>query len=123
MAHILVVDDEASIRRVLRRILEHMGHEVSEAENGKIAIEKYHDAPCDAVLVDLYMPELDGLETMIRLKEDFPDIKVVAVSGGGWKDKEHALEDMIALGALGTIAKPFTPDDVVEVVGRILPVP
>ncbi len=100
-----------------------MGHEVSEAENGKVAIEKYHDAPSDAVLVDLYMPELDGVETMIRLKEDFPDVKVVAVSGGGWKDKQHGLQDMTALGALDTIAKPFTPDDVNEVVGRILDEP
>ncbi len=72
------------------------------------------------MLVDLYMPELDGVETMIRLKADYPDAKVVAISGGGWKAKGPALEEMSGLGAVDTIAKPFTADEVVAVVDRVL---
>ena len=56
MARILVVDDEASIRTMLRSILERSGHQVSEAENGKDALEKYRDAAADAVIVDVFMP-------------------------------------------------------------------
>jgi two-component system chemotaxis response regulator CheY len=120
MAQILVADDEPSIRRVLRAILERMGHQVTEAENGLVALEKYREVRPSAVLVDLYMPELDGVETMIRLKADYPDAKVVAISGGGWRARGPALEEMTALGAVDTIAKPFTADEVVETVERVL---
>ena len=120
MAHILVVDDEASIRTMLRSILERSGHQVSEAENGKDALEKYREAPADAVIVDVFMPEQDGVETMIRLRTEYPDVKVVALSGGGWTSKGVALEHMTDLGAVETIAKPFTAEEVVEVVERIL---
>ncbi len=120
MARVMVVDDEASVRTALRRILERMGHEASEAENGRVALELYREDPCDAILMDLYMPELDGVEMMIRLKSDYPDVKVVAVSGGGWKSKDSALGEMTDLGAVETIAKPFTVEEVVEVVARVL---
>jgi DNA-binding NtrC family response regulator len=116
----MVVDDEASVRSALRKILERMGHDVSEAENGRVALEQYREDPCDAMLVDLYMPEVDGVEVMIRLKADDPDVKVVAVSGGGWKSKDSALGEMTDLGAVETIAKPFTVDEVVEVMARVL---
>ena len=93
---------------------------MSEAENGKDALEKYRDAPADAVIVDVFMPEQDGVETMIRLRTEYPDVKVVALSGGGWTSKGEALEHMTDLGAVETITKPFTAEEVVEVVERIL---
>ena len=118
MARILVVDDEGSVRVALRKILQTQGHEIVEAEDGRLVLEKYRGGSPDAVLLDLYMPDVDGLEAMIRLKTEFPDAKVIAMSGGGWASKETVLDDAMGLGAVATLPKPFTAQEVLEVVAQ-----
>jgi DNA-binding NtrC family response regulator len=78
---VLVVDDDAAIRDSLRRVLEHAGHVVSEAESGDRALEMLEEKPVDAVLLDINMPGIDGLDALERIREMAPDTGVIVVSG------------------------------------------
>jgi DNA-binding NtrC family response regulator len=78
---VLVVDDDPAIRESLRRVLEHAGHAVREAESGDQALELLESKPVDAVLLDINMPGLDGLDALVRIREMAPDTGVIVVSG------------------------------------------
>jgi CheY-like chemotaxis protein len=120
MARILIVDDERAVRATMRRILETEGHEVAEAGDGQVAIEQFRALAPDVVLMDLYMPKVDGLEATIRLQTEFPGALVIGMSGGGWRSKEAVLEEVAGLGIADTLPKPFTVDEVIDVVSRVL---
>ena len=83
MARILVIDDEELARFTLREILEAAGHEVVEAANGNEGTAFQRANPCDIVITDMIMPEKEGLETIVELKGEYPDLKIIAISGGG----------------------------------------
>lgn len=120
MAEILIIDDDPQILRVLRSILEREGYAVREAANGKTAMALLEEAPPDLVVSDMYMPEMDGIEFLIRVQDLYPGLGIVAMSGGGFMAKEELLSDAFHLGAIQVLAKPFTWDDVVGVVRRAL---
>ena len=110
MASVLVIDDDAEVRRVVTRLLEMEGHSVIQAENGRVALEQYSDTPTDLVISDIYMPEMDGIELLTRLRESFPDARIVAMSGGGAIAAHHMLRAAEALGAVAIVEKPFDMD-------------
>ena len=83
MSKILIIDDEAPIRSMLKDILEDEGYEVVEAENGEVGISQYRNDPTDVVITDIVMPDKEGIATIRELKKEFPDIKIIAMSGGG----------------------------------------
>lgn len=83
MARILVIDDEEPIRRLLRTLFEKDGHEVLEASDGNIGLRLYRDDPADIVITDLIMPEKEGIETIMELRREYPEVKIIAISGGG----------------------------------------
>lgn len=120
MAHILLVDDDAEFRRVTRRMLEQAGHDVVEAADGSIGMGEYRKEPADLVIMDLYMPAVDGIETIIRIQQEFPDIRILATSGGGHMDKEDVLDAAARLGARKTLPKPFSREDLLAAVTEIL---
>ncbi len=120
MARILVVDDEAAVRAAIRKILSRAGHDVLEAADGKTALTMYQEDPVDVVIMDIYMPGMDGIEATIRLKHEFPDVKIVAVSGGGYLDKAKILEREARLGTLRTLAKPLHERDILDAVSDAL---
>lgn len=103
MPTILVVDDEASIRRTLREILEYEDYDVEEAEDGKQAMEKLRAAAYDLALVDVKMPELDGMEVLKKAADASPETPIVMISGHG--TVETAVE-ATKLGAFDFIEKP-----------------
>jgi len=80
---VLVVDDDRVNRMLLTRSLEHEGHRVRCAENGAEALELLHDDPCDVVLLDIVMPELDGVSVLEHMKGDhaLQDVPVIMISG------------------------------------------
>ena len=82
MARILVVDDDESIRFLLRTVLELQDYDVVEAENGSEALLNYQADPADVVITDMLMPVMDGQELMIELQRVFPGVKLIAISGG-----------------------------------------
>ncbi len=121
MARILVVDDDASVRAVIRKILVGAGYEVVEAADGTAALRAYREHPADLVISDIFMPETDGVETTIRLREEFPDAKVVAITGGAYDfDKKHMLRVAEMLGAQRTLTKPLERSELLDVVQEVL---
>jgi CheY-like chemotaxis protein len=112
MKRILVIDDEPTALEVLRRILEMEGYEVLQAANGKEGIAAFRQNPCDLVITDMVMPVKDGLQTILELRNEVPDLPVIAISGGGTISKERYLAVAGYLDNVITIAKPFTVDEV-----------
>ncbi len=115
---ILVVDDEESVRHLLRQVLESAGYRVQEASNGIEAIEAFNREPADLVIMDIIMPEKEGIGTIIELRQTHPDIKIIAISGSG----EESPYLMIAkhLGADYILDKPFFPDELIDTVQKLL---
>jgi len=120
MSKILIVDDDPAILRTLRRVLEIEGHTVSEAPDGKSALRYFAGDPADLVMSDIYMPDMDGIEFLIRVREAFPEAKILAMSGGGHMTKEKVLGAASMLGAVAVLEKPFTVEDVQEAVSGAL---
>ena len=120
MGHILIIDDESSVRGTMRKILEREGHEVREAEDGVVGLKLSREAPPDVVVTDLLMPEKDGIETIMELRAEFPDVRILAVSGGDTGSVGGRLLDAQALGADGSLAKPFTVDQFRSAVAALL---
>ncbi|MDY6986788.1 MAG: response regulator [Thermodesulfobacteriota bacterium] len=106
MARILVIDDETQIRAMLRRTLERAGYEVVEAPDGKEGMRLFHEKPADLVITDLIMPEMEGIQTIVELKRDFPAVKIIAISGGGLMPADSCLEAAKPLGAIHAFRKP-----------------
>ncbi|BCS35354.1 hypothetical protein TBR22_A45810 [Luteitalea sp. TBR-22] len=114
---IVVADDEPGLRLLLAATLNGAGYEVLQATNGLEAVRLCAGGRVDLLLTDLVMPDQEGLETIRRMRQERPEIPVVAMSGafdGGF------LEVARAMGAAAVIQKPFTPDQVIKVVGRVL---
>ena len=107
MATILVIDDEKGIRDVLRTSLELSGYHVLTASNGKDGLACSRDMDIDIVVTDIFMPEHDGFETIMEFKKIIPDIKIVAISGGGYFDPHSALRTAEHLGAHFGFNKPI----------------
>ncbi len=120
MANILVIDDDSEITEALRRILEAEGHVVREASDGKTALRHFAGNPADLVITDIYMPEMDGIEFLIRVREAFPESRIVAMSGGGFLSRDRVLGAASMLGASPVLEKPFSVEEVVDVVDRAL---
>jgi len=116
MARILVVDDEELARFTIREILETAGHEITEAENGNEAIASQNANPFDLIITDIIMPEKEGVETIIELKADYPNLKIIAISGGGRTKNLDFLKLADEFGADKILAKPFSEDELMEYV-------
>ena len=120
MASVLVVDDEPAIRALLRHILERDGHAVTEAENGRKAMRALRNARVDLVITDIIMPEQEGMETISEIRRIRPDIKIIAMSGGGRRLSMDFLPLAARLGADRTIEKPFKPASIAAAVSELL---
>ncbi len=120
MASILIVDDEPQVLEILTRILERHGHTTLKARDGKTALRMFAGNPTDVVITDIFMPEMDGFEFLIRVREAFPEARIIALSGGGYIGKEEVLRDAVRLGAVGVLEKPFSPEECLEAVRRAL---
>ena len=114
---ILVVDDEERLRQVCRRVLEPLGHLVSEAADGRQGLEAVERENPDLVLVDLMMPLMDGMEFLGAAREKHPDLTFVVITG--YATLEKAVEAM-KQGADDFLAKPFKPQELRLVVERVL---
>lgn len=113
---VLVIDDEDMIRKLMRYFLEQAGHRVTEARNGRLGIEKLHAEDFDVVITDMVMPEMEGLEVISIVKRNWPDIPVVAISGGSRTGDADTLEIARELGATVVLPKPFGLRDLMAAV-------
>lgn len=120
MTRILVIDDDDQLRQMLRRMLEYTGYEVVEAADGAQGLKVFHEEPTDLVITDILMPGQEGIETIILLRRDYPDVPVIAISGGGTISANAHLNTAGKLGADRTLSKPFTRDEILSAVSDLL---
>lgn len=117
---VLVIDDDEQMRTLLRQVMEWSGYTVTDAENGRKGMQRQREHPADLVITDLIMPEQEGLETISKLKKEYPDIKIVAISGGGRIGPEAYLPAAQELGADLVFRKPFDVKEFVAAVRELL---
>lgn len=120
MTTILIIDDDTAVLSALRRVLVGAGYEVVEASDAGRALVRFAGHPADLVITDIFMPGMDGIEFIMRVKEAFPAARVIAMSGGGFMHQDNVLGAAAMLGAEAVLPKPFTPDEVLATVARAL---
>ncbi|MFH2000041.1 MAG: response regulator [Planctomycetota bacterium] len=120
MSTILVMDDEEQVRLLIREYLERADHQVLEAADGREGLRIFREQTADLVIVDLIMPGKEGLETIAELRRDDPEVKIIAISGGGRVDANDYLLLAKNMGALITLNKPFTRQELLDSVQKLL---
>jgi len=121
VARILIIDDEELFRQMLKQMLEQAGHEVMEAADGNQGLALFHEHPADLVITDMFMPEKDGISTIHDLKEEFPDLKLIAVTGGGNRRRGFEyLEFAGKIGADRAMSKPFERKEILTAIEELL---
>ncbi len=116
MKRILVADDEGQIRLMLKQMLEHEGYEVHTVENGEDGMEMVAKNDFDLVITDMIMPVKDGLKFIMELVQDYPNLNILAISGGGAIKADRYLTMASYLGDIATLEKPFKRDAFLELV-------
>ena len=118
MAKIMICDDAAFMRMMIKDILTKNGYEIAaEAENGAVAVEKYPDAKPDLVLMDITMPEMDGIESLKAIRAKDPNACVIMCSAMG---QQAMVIESIQAGAKDFIVKPFQAERVIEAVKKVV---
>lgn len=120
MATILLVDDDDALRTLLRRVLVRDGHVIVEAANGKEALERVREQTFDLMVTDLFMPQQDGLETILALRRMNAHLPVIAMSGGGSAAQFDMLRTASLFGAACVLMKPFRAEEVMAAVRDVL---
>ena len=96
------------------------GHIVSKANNGEVGLGKINQSSFDLIITDLIMPHKGGIEVLLDIKRDHPQLKVIAISGGGRTSSKNYLSISESLGANGVLAKPFSTVELIECIDRVL---
>ena len=120
MNTILIIEDDESYRSLLLYTLESEGYKVFVAAGGIQAKDILKEITPDIVITDIFMEDMDGIEVIMHLKNQHPDIKIIAISGGGRGDPNSYLESAKGLGADCTIMKPFSNDEITSAVKELI---
>lgn len=116
MPSILIIDDDESLRASMRRTLRKEEYTIIEASEGRQGMKQLERSPADLILLDMFMPDKDGLETIMELRRTHPGIRVIAMSGGGFKGTVDVLHIAKKLGVRRTLSKPFTREQLLDAV-------
>ncbi len=119
MGRVLIVDDEQNIRDVFKRALVNASHEVMVARNGKMGEQIYEEFNPDSVILDIIVPDQEGIETIMKLKASDSKAKIIAVSGGGMESTNNYLNSTLKLGAKAAFEKPVSLSDLVDKVNLL----
>lgn len=120
MPSVLIIDDDAAIRSMMSQILSSAGYQVSPAADGKAGINLYRENPTDLIITDLVMPEKDGIELIMELRREFPQAKIMAMSGGSQYGNMDYLKTAKILGAIRVLDKPFEIDTLLQIVNELI---
>ena len=120
MARILIMDDNPAVLRVLHNLFLAEGHSVEDAPDSTTGILKHREHPFDLIITDIVMPDKEGISTIIELRHEYSDLKIIAMSGGGDFEPYGYLDIARRVGADRTIAKPFSAKEIMEVVNDVL---
>ncbi len=119
ITRVLVVEDEKLVRRALSKMLRAGGHDVTEVEDGQRALSYLEHHPADVVVTDIIMP-VDGLELIAELRRRFPNVKIIAISGGTRSSGAGALNAAKASGPNRILAKPFRQKALLDLVDELM---
>jgi DNA-binding response OmpR family regulator len=119
-SHILIIDDDVVTVEILNELLETEGYLLANASNGKMGLKLHEKTPFDLIITDIIMPEMEGLETITKIRDISPQVKIIAISGGGRIDSDNYLDMAEKLGADLTFHKPLDPDEIVKGVRELL---
>lgn len=119
MATVLLIDDDEAFRSMLRRALQRRGHDVFEAAEGRSALHALSNTTVDLVITDIIMPEMEGIETIRALRRAHPELKIIAMSGGGRVRPESYLETAKAFGAIHVFSKPFDNETLLAAIDEL----
>jgi len=121
MARILIIDDDEQVRTVLQKMLIRAGHEVVSAANGKQGIRIFKANPNDLVITDLLMPVMPGSRLISILRQEHPNVKIIAISGGGSMNQPGSYLTLARdLGAQQILTKPINFEDLKTAVEEVL---
>ena len=120
MPRILLIDDDDTLRAMAAQMLSRAGHEVVEAPNGREGLRRFSEQPFDLVITDLIMPEQEGLETILQLRQKGVTCPVLAISGGGRQNNVDYLPLARQFGARQTLRTPFTREEFLTAVKQAL---
>ncbi len=120
MATILIADDDVQIQRLLTKILEAAGHHTWVASDGEACLRLYKEKRPDLLIIDMVMPNKEGIETIIELKQLDTDLKIIAISGGGRLTPDSYLPMAKKFGAVAALEKPIDRDEILAEVDRAL---
>jgi DNA-binding response OmpR family regulator len=120
MSRILVIEDDEKMRVLIGKALGRARYEVAEAADGDAGLRSHRDKPADLIITDLIMPEKEGVETIMEFKHDYPEVKIIAISGGGFIGPDPYLSLAKKLGADSVLAKPFELKELLKLVEDLL---
>lgn len=120
MARLLVIDDDLEFRSMLVEMLRRADYDVVQGSDGRVAMKVLREEPIDIVITDIVMPEKEGLETIKELRREFPEVKIIAMSGGGRIGPRNYLSIAKALGAQRTFEKPIDNDEIKQAIQELL---
>ena len=120
MRKVLIIDDEPYILLMLKKMLEKAGYEVLLASNGKEGMALFEQHAADLVITDIIMPDKEGLEIILEMKRQRPDLKIIAISGGGRISPESYLECATHFGASRVFQKPFKQKELVAAIDELI---
>lgn len=119
-SRILIIEDDDQVRELLKKILQSEGYAVISAVNGAEGLKLYEQSSPELIITDLIMPEKEGIETIRELKKLNPEVKIIAMSGGGTIDAGQYLMMAQRLGVSKTFKKPFRRNEILEAVSELL---
>ena len=118
---VLVIDDEPALREILSQVLTDAGHRVIGAGNGKEASKALATSAFDVVLTDVIMPEKDGMQVISEVRKNFPEVRIIAMSGGGHVSRDQYLKIAKGLGAHAVLEKPFANQKLLDTIEELTP--
>ena len=129
MASILVIDDDPAVRMTIKLLLERDGHTVTDASDGRAGIKTLNAGGIDLLIVDIFMPGMDGIETIREVRKHQPHVPAIVMSGTSLDGPTRQIPGLqapdflamaVKLGAVSGVQKPFKPRDIISVVRECL---
>jgi DNA-binding response OmpR family regulator len=120
MDTVLIIDDEAPMRKMIRTILESAQYQVIEAPNGIVGLRMFREQRPRLVITDILMPDKEGIETIREIKQVDPAARIIAISGGGRTARTDFLKVAEKFGAMESLKKPFRRSDLLACIERVL---
>jgi DNA-binding response OmpR family regulator len=121
--HVLIIDDDRIVRDALAQVLQHAGYTVTSAADGIRGIAAFRDRRPDIIITDIIMPEKEGIETIIEIRAEAPEMPILAISGGARIGNTDFLNIARKLGATDVLAKPFEAKELLVKVAACLEPP